>query len=49
MNQIIPTDFSQCANDAINFAIQSAKVLPVKLTLLHSFELTGIPATASKK
>ncbi len=46
---LVPTGFAECANNAIDFAIQSAKVLPAKLMLFHSFELTDIPATASKK
>lgn len=42
MKQIlVPTDFSTCANNALNFAIQSAKLLPVEVTLLHSFEIKG--------
>jgi nucleotide-binding universal stress UspA family protein len=36
---IVPTDFSRCADNAIDFAIQSAKILPAKVTLLHSFEI----------
>jgi nucleotide-binding universal stress UspA family protein len=36
---IVPTDFSRCADNAINFAVQSAKILPAKVTLLHSFEI----------
>lgn len=40
MKQIlVPTDFSKCANNAINFAVQSAKILPAEVTLLHSFEV----------
>lgn len=40
MKQIlVPTDFSECAENATNFAIQSAKILPAEVTLLHSFEL----------
>lgn len=40
MKQIlVPTDFSKCADNAINFAVQSAKILPAKVTLLHSFEV----------
>ena len=39
MNKIlVPTDFSTCANNAVNFAVQTAKYLSVKVTLLHSFE-----------
>src|SRR5690349_6898999 len=36
---VVPTDFSKCADNAIDFAIQSAKILPAKVTLLHSFEV----------
>lgn len=40
MKQIlVPTDFSECADNATTFAIQSAKILPAEITLLHSFEL----------
>ncbi|HET7116031.1 MAG TPA: universal stress protein [Hanamia sp.] len=40
MKQIlVPTDFSECAENATNFAVQSAKILPAKVTLLYSFEL----------
>lgn len=38
---LVPTDFSKCANNAIDFAVQSAKILPAKITLLHSFEVNG--------
>ena len=42
MKQIlVPTDFSTCANNAIDFAVQSAKNLPVEITLLHAFEVMG--------
>ncbi|HSN59924.1 MAG TPA: universal stress protein, partial [Ferruginibacter sp.] len=42
MNKIlVPVDFSTCADNAVDFAIQSAKYLPVEITLLHAFELTG--------
>ena len=36
---LVPTDFSTCANNAVNFAVQSAKILPVEVTLLHAFEV----------
>lgn len=36
---IVPTDFSPCAGNAMNFAVQSAKTLPAAVTLLHSFEV----------
>ncbi len=38
---LVPTDFSTCANNAIDFAVQSAKYLPVEVTLLHVFEMNG--------
>jgi nucleotide-binding universal stress UspA family protein len=38
---LVPTDFSTCANKAVEFAVQSAKILPVEVTLLHSFEIKG--------
>jgi nucleotide-binding universal stress UspA family protein len=38
---LVPTDFSTCANNAVDFAVQSAKILPVEVTLLHAFELKG--------
>ena len=41
MNTIlVPTDFSACAENAVNFAVQSAKLLPLQVTLLHTFEVT---------
>ncbi len=36
---VIPTDFSSSADTAINFAVQSAKIIPVELTLFHAFDL----------
>lgn len=42
MKQIlVPTDFSECANNAVDFAIQSSKLLPAKITLLHSYEVSS--------
>ncbi|MEO9021371.1 MAG: universal stress protein [Ginsengibacter sp.] len=42
MKQIlVPTDFSECANNAIDFAIQSSKLLPAKVMLLHSYEINA--------
>jgi len=38
---LVPTDFSACANNAVDFVVQTAKYLPVELTLFHSFELKG--------
>jgi len=40
---LVPTDFSACANNAANFAIQTAKYLPVKVVLLHAFETSESP------
>lgn len=37
---LVPTDFSTCANNAVNFVVQTAKFLPVEITLLHSFEIS---------
>jgi nucleotide-binding universal stress UspA family protein len=38
---LVPTDFSACANNAVDFAVQSAKILSVDVMLVHSFEVTG--------
>lgn len=38
---LIPTDFSTCASNAVEFAIESAKEMPLEITLLHAFELKG--------
>src|SRR5690349_4051616 len=38
---LVPTDFSDCAANALDFAIQSAKLLPATITLLHAFDLPG--------
>lgn len=38
---LVPTDFSGCANNAIDFAVQSAKILPAEIVLLHAFEVKG--------
>jgi len=38
---LVPTDFSTCANNAVDFAVQSAKTLPAVVTLLHVFEVKG--------
>jgi nucleotide-binding universal stress UspA family protein len=38
---LVPTDFSTCANNAVDFAVQSAKYFPIEVTLLHSFEMKG--------
>lgn len=38
---LIPTDFSSCANNAIDFAVQSAKLFPASIILLHVLEVHG--------
>jgi len=38
---LVPTDFSACANNAVDFAVQSAKIFPVEVMLVHSFEVAG--------
>jgi nucleotide-binding universal stress UspA family protein len=38
---LVPTDFSDCANNAVEFAVQSAKLLSLEVLLVHSFEVTG--------
>lgn len=40
-NILVPTDFSQNATNAVDFSVQSSKILQAKITLLHAFELTG--------
>lgn len=42
---LVPTDFSETAGNAIDFAIQTSKVFPARITLLHSYEVTGSFAT----
>lgn len=39
---LVPTDFSECANNAIDFAVQSAKIFRVDIMLMHSFEVRGV-------
>jgi nucleotide-binding universal stress UspA family protein len=38
---LVPTDFSGCANNAVDFAVQSARILPAEIVLLHAFEVKG--------
>jgi len=38
---LVPTDFSECAARALNFAVQSAKMLPAEITILHAFDRQG--------
>jgi hypothetical protein len=40
---IHPTDFSECANNALNFAILIAKKLNLKISLVHSLDLDTTP------
>lgn len=40
-NILVPTDFSETAGNAIDFAIQTSKVFPAKITLLHSYEVSS--------
>ena len=40
-NLLVPTDFSECADKAISFAVETSKILPVQMTLLHSFEVNS--------
>lgn len=38
---LVPTDFSSCASNAINFAVQTAKLLPgIQINLLHILDLS---------
>ena len=34
---LVPIDFSGCADIAVNFAVQTTKILPVKVAILHAF------------
>ncbi len=38
---LVPTDFSVCADKAINFVLQWAKILPIEIILHHAFDLQG--------
>ncbi|MEO9211029.1 MAG: universal stress protein [Ginsengibacter sp.] len=40
---LVPTDFSSCADNAINFAVQTAKIISVKITLLYTLEIKRNP------
>lgn len=35
---LVPTDFSASAVNAVNFAVQSAKTLPIDVTIIHVFD-----------
>jgi nucleotide-binding universal stress UspA family protein len=38
---LVPTDFSATAGNAINFAIETSKIFPSKIILLHSYEVAS--------
>lgn len=38
---LVPTDFSPCAANAVDFAVQTAKVLQAEVILLHAFQVDG--------
>ncbi|HUH33901.1 MAG TPA: universal stress protein [Daejeonella sp.] len=38
---LVPTDFSPCAANAVDFAVQSAKFLKMEITLMHAFQVAG--------
>lgn len=38
---LVSTDFSSCAANALDFAVQSAIILKAEVTLLHVFDVTG--------
>lgn len=38
---LVPTDFSDCASNAINFAVQSAKLFDATIIVMHAFETQG--------
>ncbi|MGZ8557733.1 MAG: universal stress protein [Chitinophagaceae bacterium] len=38
---LVPTDFSTCANNAVDFAVQSAKIIPAEIIILYVFEMKG--------
>lgn len=38
---LVPTDFSDYAGHAVDFAVQTAKILPAEITLLHSYEINS--------
>ena len=35
---LVPVDFSSCAENALNFAVQSAKLFPLEICVIHIFE-----------
>jgi nucleotide-binding universal stress UspA family protein len=36
---LVPTDFSDCSNHALDFALQFARILQARLTLLHVVQM----------
>ena len=40
-NILVPTDFSPCAQRAIDFAVHAASYIPAKIILYHAFDLQG--------
>jgi len=38
-NILVPTDFMPCANNALNFAVQSARIINARIIVLHVFEM----------
>lgn len=38
---LVPTDFSACSDKAITFAVESAKILPAEIILLHALNIEG--------
>lgn len=36
---LVPTDFSDCADNALNFAIEMAKISPIEIVVVHVLEL----------
>ncbi|MCO6497109.1 MAG: universal stress protein [Chitinophagaceae bacterium] len=38
---LVPTDFSETASNAVEFALNTAKVFKCKITLLHSYEVSS--------
>lgn len=39
-NILVPTDFSSCAVNALNFVVQTAKLYPVQINLLHVVDIS---------
>lgn len=37
---LVPTDFSSCASNALNFAVQTAKIFPLEVNLLHVIDIS---------